>query len=67
MALVKQAESFRVAVKDTLERRARSGERTVAWLARAIGFRRETVSRAINRGEFPNVQSAIRAKLGLDS
>lgn len=65
MRATEQAETFRLRVMEALVRRPR-GERSIAWLARRVGFRRETVSRAVNRGAFPNVQQAIRETLGLN-
>lgn len=65
MPATKQAESFRLAVIGALARRPQ-GERSITWLAGKIGFRRETVSRAINRGEFPNVQAEVGKTLKLD-
>lgn len=65
MPAIEQAETFRLRVMEALVRRPQ-GQRSITWLARRVGFRRETVSRAVNQGAFPNVQQAIRAVLGLN-
>jgi len=64
MAHTEQAENFRLAVLDALQRRPRR-QRSIAWLARRIGKTRPTVSRAINRGEFPEVQRRIVSALSI--
>lgn len=65
MSAAKQAESFRLAVMAALQRRPRH-QRSITWLARRLSRARSTVSRAINRGEFPSVQQAIKAVLDLN-
>jgi hypothetical protein len=57
-----QAKSdFKVSVKSELVRRGK----TVVWLAGSVGRSRNAVSRAINQGEFPKVQTLIKNRLAL--
>ena len=63
---IEQAQSFSEAVVVAMRRRSRRGRRfTITELARRLGYARETISRAINHGEFPEVQKAIAEYLGL--
>ncbi|HRJ47466.1 MAG TPA: hypothetical protein PKY38_08905 [Opitutaceae bacterium] len=50
-----------------LRRRRHAGRRpaTITGLAEALGYTRETVSRALNQGEFPEVSERIRTYLKL--
>jgi hypothetical protein len=58
-ARIEAARRFRRWAKGELA----SHGRTVTDLATSIGKSRNAVSRAINRGEFRNVQEAIRREL----
>lgn len=53
--------AFKVSVKSELVRRGK----TVVWLADSVGRSRNAVSRAINQGEFPKVQTLIKNRLAL--
>jgi lambda repressor-like predicted transcriptional regulator len=44
-------------------RRAKKKPGSIAALARDLGYRRETVSRAINQNEFPEVRRRIAHRL----
>ena len=59
--LTSPARKFRRAVKVALA----SKDWSVSLLAQRIGRHRNSTSRAINRGEFPGVQAAIKEQLGL--
>lgn len=61
MTSAKQAESFRLAAYTAIKAR----RTTITAVAASIGYARETVSRAINHNEFPEVQTAIAKALGL--
>lgn len=63
LADAEQAQSFSERV--IIAMRRRRPRLTVTLLAKKLGYARETVSRAINQGEFPEVQAAIAAYLGL--
>jgi len=66
MVSSEQAQIFGETVMVALRRRSTKRRRfTITELARRIGYARETVSRAINRGEFPEVQREIAQYLGL--
>lgn len=60
MRPVKQA-NFKVTAKTALLVRGLS----IASLAQDLGYSREAVSAAINRGRNRNVRAAVAAKLGL--
>lgn len=62
-APTEQAQNFSDRV--ILALRRRKPRMTITDLAKKIGKTRETVSRAINQNEFPEVQAAIAAKLGI--
>lgn len=66
MQSAEQAQTFAEAVVVAMRRRSTAKRRfTITELARRLGYRRETVSRAINQNEFPEVRRAIAQFLGL--
>lgn len=62
-----QAQNFGDAVTLALRANRRAGRKpgTITELAKAITYTRETVSRALNQGEFPEVRTRIARCLGL--
>lgn len=67
MLTKEQAQNFSEQVTLALLRNRRAGRSpaSITALARQIGCARETVSRALNRDEFPTIRAQISTVLGL--
>lgn len=67
MPATEQAQNFRETVAIELMRRRHDRRRpgNITELAQSVGYARETVSRALNRDEFPAVRRKIATYLRL--